>query len=91
MDRERNDYGSLGGLGNMGNNNTPQYNTYGLSPQFLDALGIIGPLSNRVFVANVSLILFTKWFKVLRKLFYDFLNCSSHFHFIYKNLGKFNI
>lgn len=57
LDRDRNDYGGIGGLGNLGNinnNNTPQYNTYGLSPQFLDALGITGPLSSRVFVANVS-------------------------------------
>lgn len=29
-------------------------NTYGLSPRFLDSLGISGPLYHRVFVANVS-------------------------------------
>ena len=29
-------------------------NTYGLSPQFLESLGIDGPLHTRVFVANVS-------------------------------------
>ena len=29
-------------------------NTYGLSPQFLESLGINSPLTNRVFVANVS-------------------------------------
>ncbi|EEC20166.1 29 kDa ribonucleoprotein B, putative [Ixodes scapularis] len=27
---------------------------YGLSPQFLDSLGIVGPLSNRIFVANLD-------------------------------------
>ncbi|KFM56604.1 Myelin expression factor 2, partial [Stegodyphus mimosarum] len=51
LERERDDYGGLGGLGN---NTTPQYNTYGLSPQFLDALGITGPLTCRVFVANLD-------------------------------------
>ncbi|GFW83381.1 myelin expression factor 2 [Trichonephila clavipes] len=51
LERERDDYG---GLGNLGNNSTPQYNTYGLSPQFLDALGITGPLTSRVFVANLD-------------------------------------
>lgn len=30
-------------------------NTYGLSPQFLESLGIDGPLCNRVFIANVSI------------------------------------
>jgi len=30
-------------------------NTYGLSSQFLESLGIDGPLHTRVFVANVSL------------------------------------
>lgn len=29
-------------------------NTYGLSPQFLESLGIRGPLINRIFVANVN-------------------------------------
>lgn len=29
-------------------------NTYGLSPQFLDSLGISGPIFSRIFVANVS-------------------------------------
>lgn len=29
-------------------------NTYGLSPQFLDSLGISGPFFDRIFVANVS-------------------------------------
>ncbi|GIY39971.1 hypothetical protein CEXT_249332 [Caerostris extrusa] len=49
LERDRDDFG---GLGNLGNNNAPQYNTYGLSPQFLDALGITGPLTSRVFVAK---------------------------------------
>ncbi len=32
-------------------------NTYGLSTQFLESLGIDGPLHTRVFVANVSLFI----------------------------------
>lgn len=30
------------------------WNTYGLSPQFLESLGIRGPLNNRIFVANLD-------------------------------------
>ena len=30
------------------------WNTYGLSPQFLDSLGVDGPLNNRIFVANLD-------------------------------------
>ena len=30
------------------------WNTYGLSPQFLDSLGVTGPLNNRIFVANLD-------------------------------------
>lgn len=30
--------------------------TWGLSPQFLDSLGIQRPLVNRVFIANVSML-----------------------------------
>lgn len=33
-------------------------NTYGLSPQFLESLWINTPLCNRVFIANVSFLLF---------------------------------
>ncbi|XP_015907141.1 myelin expression factor 2 [Parasteatoda tepidariorum] len=51
LDRDRDDYPGIAGLGNS---SAPQYNTYGLSPQFLDALGISGPLTNRVFVANLD-------------------------------------
>lgn len=54
-DMDRDGYGRGGGGGGGGG-----FNTYGLSPQFLDSLGIVGPLSNRVFVANVS------WFAWLR-------------------------
>lgn len=32
-------------------------NTYGLSPQFLESLGIHGPLINKIFVANVRTLL----------------------------------
>ncbi|XP_037291973.2 myelin expression factor 2 isoform X1 [Rhipicephalus microplus] len=46
---DRDGYGrGGGGGGGVG------FNTYGLSPQFLDSLGIVGPLSNRVFVANLD-------------------------------------
>lgn len=31
-----------------------QFNTYGLSVQFLESIGVRGPLLNKVFVANVS-------------------------------------
>ena len=37
-----------GGVSRFGNQ------TYGLSPQFLDSLGIDGPLHNRLFVANLA-------------------------------------
>lgn len=30
-------------------------NTYGLSPQFLESLNINGPLTSKIFVANVSI------------------------------------
>lgn len=30
------------------------WNTYGLSPQFLESLGVRGPLNNRIFVANLD-------------------------------------
>lgn len=32
----------------------PQFNTYGLNPEFLKSLGINGPLNNKVFISNVS-------------------------------------
>lgn len=51
-DGDRDGYGRGGGGGGGGG---VGFNTYGLSPQFLDSLGIVGPLSNRVFVANVSI------------------------------------
>ncbi|XP_067127845.1 myelin expression factor 2 isoform X1 [Centruroides vittatus] len=38
---------------NMGGGDS-QFNTYGLSPHFLESLGINGPLTNRVFVANLD-------------------------------------
>ncbi|XP_054167471.1 myelin expression factor 2-like [Oppia nitens] len=34
--------------------NSQSYNTYGLSPQFLESLGVKGPLNNRIFVANLD-------------------------------------
>merc|ERR1712038_1862595 len=48
---ERRDHGpSMGGGGGGGGYG----NTYGLSPQFLDSLGIDGPLHTRLFVANLA-------------------------------------
>lgn len=44
--------GGLGGGGGSGDNKFG--NTYGLSTQFLESLGINGPLVTRVFVANVN-------------------------------------
>ena len=47
--------GSVGGLGTLASPSSTQWsNTFGLSPQFLDSIGITGPLANRIFVANVS-------------------------------------
>jgi hypothetical protein len=46
--------GGGGGGGNNGNSDNKFGNTYGLSTQFLESLGISGPLVTRVFVANVS-------------------------------------
>jgi len=37
-------------------NNSSNYNLYGLSASFLESLGISGPLHNKVFVANVSIL-----------------------------------
>ena len=48
--------GSGGGGGTTGNSENKYGNTYGLSTQFLESLGISGPLVTRVFVANVSYI-----------------------------------
>lgn len=43
------------GLNNYDQQDT-SYNTYGLSPSFLASLRIQGPLHNKVFVANVSIL-----------------------------------
>ncbi len=49
-------YGSGSSIGTLASPSSTRWsNTYGLSPQFLDSLGISGPLFNRIFVANVSL------------------------------------
>ncbi|XP_058795800.1 myelin expression factor 2 [Phymastichus coffea] len=45
--------GSIGG-GNGGNSENKFGNTYGLSAQFLESLGISGPLVTRIFVANLD-------------------------------------
>lgn len=41
---------------NFGNDfrSDPPFNTYGLNPDFLKSLGIVGPLNNKVFISNVS-------------------------------------
>ena len=47
-----------GGLGTLqSRSSTRWHDTYGLSPQFLESLGITGALCSRVFIANVS----TQW------------------------------
>ncbi|XP_011502724.1 PREDICTED: myelin expression factor 2 [Ceratosolen solmsi marchali] len=46
--------GGGGGSGNGGNADNKFGNTYGLSTQFLESLGISGPLVTRVFVANLD-------------------------------------
>lgn len=54
--------GGGGGNGNNGGGNNDydngNYNTYGLSPSFLEGLGVQGPLHTKVFVANVSIVFF---------------------------------
>lgn len=47
--------GGGGGGGPMGEFDSP-YNTYGLSTSFLEGLGIQGPLYNKIFIANVSIV-----------------------------------
>ncbi|XP_043276803.1 myelin expression factor 2 [Venturia canescens] len=46
--------GGLGGGGGGGSGDNKFGNTYGLSTQFLESLGINGPLVTRVFVANLD-------------------------------------
>jgi RNA recognition motif-containing protein len=46
--------GGRGGGGGGGGGGGAYGNTYGLSPQFLESLGIDGPLHTRLFVANLS-------------------------------------
>ncbi|XP_022645640.1 heterogeneous nuclear ribonucleoprotein M-like isoform X3 [Varroa jacobsoni] len=53
------DYGGHGGHGGHGGSGGPgtggvSFNTYGLSPKFLDSLGIELPLSNKLFIANLD-------------------------------------
>lgn len=42
------------GFGNNDFRHEPTFNTYGLNPDFLKSLGILGPLNNKVFISNVS-------------------------------------
>lgn len=57
-DKERGDRDSFSSHGDAFDNghfsSGGQYNTYGLSTQFLDSLGVSGPLNNRIFVANLD-------------------------------------
>lgn len=50
--------GRGGNIGGGMNDYDGPYNTYGLSASFLEGLGIVGPLHNKVFVANVSILFF---------------------------------
>lgn len=64
---ERSGGGGGGSMNNHSNWNDPPMNnqsggnkygnTYGLSPQFLESLWIQGPLTNKIFVANVSIFI----------------------------------
>lgn len=54
--------GGVGGGGGGGGGDSKFGNTYGLSTQFLESLGINGPLVTRVFVANVSIFLYKLYF-----------------------------
>lgn len=51
--REYSHGGHSGGSGSMGGG-IMSFNTYGLSPKFLDSLGIDLPLSNKLFIANLD-------------------------------------
>ncbi|KAH7640656.1 hypothetical protein DERF_000289 [Dermatophagoides farinae] len=51
-DRRRDRYDDR--YSNGSDSGSTPYHTYGLSPQFLNSLGIKGPLTNRVFVANLD-------------------------------------
>lgn len=66
------------GLGTLASrSSTRWHDTYGLSPQFLESLGITGPLCHRVFVANVS---FTFVFSIICVLpFHPHLNGAGEF------------
>ncbi|OQR71184.1 myelin expression factor 2-like [Tropilaelaps mercedesae] len=46
-------HGGHGGSGGLGSGGV-SFNTYGLSPKFLDSLGIELPLSNKLFIANLD-------------------------------------
>ena len=64
--REYNDsgmrYASGSSIGTLASPSSTRWgNTYGLSPQFLDSLGISGPIFSRIFVANVSLMSSDRW------------------------------
>lgn len=58
---------------NRNNNDGKWGNTYGLSPQFLESLSIHQPLTNRVFVANVSKFLFICLVYALITFFVNFV------------------
>ena len=54
-DRGRSSMGGIGGGGGGGGGGGIDFgDTYGLSPQFLDSLGIDGPLHTRLFIANLD-------------------------------------
>lgn len=61
------------------NRQEEQFETYGLSPAFLRQLHITGPLTNRVFVSNVSFICYLQHF-------FSFINpqYNSDFHLAFK-------
>lgn len=53
--------GGMGGGGGGGSSGA-NFNTYGIPPDMLQRLGIEGPLSTKVFVANVSRVLYVEVF-----------------------------
>lgn len=58
----RNNFNMMGN-NDYNNQTSSNYNYYGLSASFLESLGITGPLHNKVFVANVSIV-----FKIVYQL-----------------------
>lgn len=65
------------------NRQEEQFETYGLSPAFLRQLHITGPLTNRVFVSNVSFTCYLTTLHFIHKsaTCFGISSCTSRFRF----------